>query len=175
MQKKIKYFCCLLVVFTATTMAHTQPLESYAQMTTIPSFRVLAKPPRLTHAQEVMQDNELERNKVGQDADFDTNPLQINGLQLDYNTFDLSARGVLTVVKGNPASKEAQTIPFSISIRRNGEILKDKKMSFLNKTLYKIDLSNIFPFTQPGDILIVNPVRKEDWKAKRLLKLLGGC
>jgi predicted nucleic acid-binding Zn ribbon protein len=175
MQKKIKRLHTLLLVIFTTTVSHTQPLESYAQMTTIPWFRVWANPPRLTHAQEVIQDNEWVRNDMGKDANFHTNPLQINGRMLDYNTFDLSTKGMLTVVKGNPTSKEAQAIPFSISIRRNGEILTDKKMSFLNKTLYKVNLSDIFPFSQHGDILIVNPARVEDWKGKRLLKLLGGC
>jgi hypothetical protein len=175
MQKKIKWLCCFWVVFTATTMAHTQSLDAYAQMTTIPWFKVWANPPRLTHAQEVMQDSELSRNDMGKDANFSANPLQINGKMLDYNTFDLSTRGMLTVVKGNPNSKEAQAVPFSISIRRKGKILTDKKMAFLNKTFYKIDLSDIFKFSEHGDILIVNPTRTEDWKAKRLLKLLGGC
>jgi hypothetical protein len=175
MQKKIKWLCCFLVVFTATTIAHTQPLDAYAQMTTIPWFKIWANPPRLTHAQEVMQDSELSRNDMGKDANFSANPLQINGKMLDYNTFDLSTKGMLTVVKGNSASKEAQTIPFSISIRRNGEILQDKKMSFLNKTLNKIDLSDIFAFCLYGDVLIINPTRVKDWKGKRVLKLLGGC
>jgi hypothetical protein len=144
-------------------------------MTTIPWFKVWANPPRLTHAQEVMQDNELVRNDIGQDANFSTNPLLINGKLLDYNTFSLGTQGILTLVRGNSASKEAQPIPFSISIRRNGKIVEDKKMSFFNKTLYKVNLSDIFSVSQHGDILIVNPVGKEDWKAKRLLKLLGGC
>jgi hypothetical protein len=175
MQKIIKWLCAFCVIVFTTPAVYTQPLESYAQMTTIPWFRVWANPPRLTHAQEVMQDNELSRNEMGQDANFYENPLQINGRVLDYNTFDLSTRGILTVVKGNSNSKEAQSIPFSISIRRKGKILIDKKMAFLNKTFYKIDLSDIFKFSEHGDILIVNPIRTEDWKAKRLLKLLGGC
>ncbi len=175
MQGKTKVLFVLLLCALSTTIISAQPLESYAELTTIPWFRVWANPPRLTHAQEVMQDNELERHAVGQDANFPTNPLQINGLMLDYNTFDINTKGILTVVKGNPDSKEAQAIPFCVSIRRNGEIVKDKKMSFLNKVLYKVNLADIFPFSKQGDVLIVNPARAADWKAKRLLKLLGGC
>jgi hypothetical protein len=175
MQKKLKWLCTFWVVASTTIIAHTQPLDAYAQMTTIPWFKVWANPPRLTHAQEVMQDNELSRNKIGQDANFHTNPLQINGQMLDYNTFDFTTKGILTVVKGNPDSKEAQAIPFTISIRRDGKILKNKQMPFWNKKLYKIDVSDIFSYSQQGDILIINPVRVEDWKAKRLLKLLDGC
>lgn len=175
MKEKSKWLFALLVSVFSTTVADAQSLESYANLTTIPFFRIWANPPRLTHAQEVMQDNELVRHEIGQDANFYANPLQINGKALDYNIFDMSTKGILTVVKGNPDSKEAQLIPFHVSIRRNGKILVDKKMSFLNKTLYKVNLSDIFPFSQYGDVLIVNPAREGDWKAKRLLKLLGGC
>jgi hypothetical protein len=45
----------------------------------------------------------------------------------------------------------------------------------LNKELYKINLSDIFPFCKDGDLLIVKPARAEDWASKRILKLLGGC
>jgi hypothetical protein len=175
MKEKIKWLFVLLVSVFSTTVADAQSLETYANLTTIPFFRIWAKPPRLTHAQEVMQDNELVRHEIGQDANFYANPLQINGKALDYNIFDMGTKGILTVVKGNPESKEARPIPFNISIRRNGKILADKKMSFLNKTLYKINLSDIFPHSQFGDVLIINPVRTADWKAKRLLKLIGGC
>jgi hypothetical protein len=175
MKEKSKWLFVFLLCAFSSTVVDAQTLESYAHMTTIPWFRVWANPPRLTHAQEVMQDNELVRHEIGQDANFHTNLLQINGKALDYNIFDMSTKGVLTVVKGDPDSKGAQPIPFYVSIRRNGKILEDKKMSFLNKTLYKINLSEIFSFSEHGDVLIVNPVRAADWKAKRLLKLLGGC
>jgi hypothetical protein len=67
-------------------------------------------------------------------------------------------------------------IPFYVSIRRNGVIVEDNKMNFLNKQLYKVNLSDVFPFSKPGDVLIINPVNPEDWKAKRILKLLNmGC
>jgi hypothetical protein len=175
MQRKKKILLTLLACALSTIVAEAQPLASYAEMTTVPWFRVLAQPPRLTHAQEVMQDNELVQQKIGQDADFYANPLLINGYSLDYDTFDANTKGILTVVKGNPDSKDAQPIPFYVSLRRNGKIVNDKKMSFLNKVLYKVNLSDIFPFSKFGDVLIVNPVRAEDWKAKRLLKLVGGC
>jgi hypothetical protein len=176
MRVKIKYlFAFLLGVFNIT-FTNAQSLESYyAQMTVLPFFRALTRPPRLTHAQKVAQDSEFERKDVGKDADFAANPLLINGIPLNYDTFDGNTKGILTVVKGNPNSKEAQTIPFYVSIRRNGRILKDEKMSFLKKKLQSVKLSDIFLFTKFDDVLIINPVKAEDWKAKRVLKLLGGC
>jgi hypothetical protein len=175
MQRETKLLFTLLFSTLSALIVNAQTSKSYAELVTIPFFRVLAHPPRLTHAQEVTQDNELVQNAIGQDAHFVANPLQINGKSLDYDNFGVNTRGVLTLVKGNPDSKEAQLIPFYVSIRRNGNILEDKKMVFLGKALYKINLSDLIPFSRDGDVLIVNPVRVEDWKAKRILKYLGGC
>ena len=115
------------------------------------------------------------RYNVGQDANFSCNPLVLNGKPLDYSQFSWGTTGELSVVKGNSESKDAQRIPFYVSIRRNGEIIVDKKMPFLDKALYKVNLSDLQPFSRPDDVLIINPVRREDWKAKRILKLIGGC
>ena len=121
------------------------------------------------------QDNEFEPHEAGKDANFYSNPLVLNGQVLDFNTFDLNSRGYLSVVKGNPDLISAEAIPFHISVRRNGKIVTDKRMKFLNKTLYKADLEEVFPSILPGDVMILNPVRNEDWKAKRVLRMGGGC
>ncbi len=127
------------------------------------------------NAREVMQDNEFECHQIGNNTDFHANPLLLNGKILDYGNFSFNSKGVLTVVKGKPGSAEATPIPFFVSIRRDGKVLEDKKMPFLNKTLYKVSLSEIFPFSEHEDVLIIKPAREEDCKAKRILKLLGGC
>lgn len=183
MQKRTKFLTAFLLCALNSVSIHAQNDVSYVDLTTPPLLRELQKDwttppfftPRQKRARQVMHDNELVSNKIGQDANFYDNPLQINGLPLEYSDFDLTTKGILTVVKGNPNSQDAQPIPFYVSIRRNGKIITDKKMSFLNKTLYKINLSDILSFGRDGDVLIINPVKAEDWKAKRLLKLLGGC
>ncbi len=126
------------------------------------------------YAKEVRQNNELERNEVGQSTNFNSNPLMLNGKQLDYSQFSLNSKGLLTVVSGNPHKNEATPIAFYVSIRRNGKEIVDKKMLFAQKILTQIKLSDIFAFAKDGDLLIIKPVRLEDWKAKRILKLMGG-
>lgn len=180
MQVKVKILVALFVGALNFTAAEAQSFETYAQrlmleMTTLPFYRALTRPPFLTHAQQVMQDSEFEQKTVGQDANFYANPLLVNGKPLDYDTFDMFTNGILTVVKGNPASKDAKAIPFYLSIRRNGKIVTNKKMPFLNKALNRLNLSDFFPFVEFGDVLIINPVNPEDWKGKRILKLVGGC
>ncbi len=175
MLAKTKYLFVFLLFALNFTALNAQAGVSYADYLT--SLRLTA--PFLTKdmRQEVKQNNEFLRTPNGEGNLFHANPLLLNGELLDYGAFDLNSKGVLTVVKGDPESKDAKPIPFYVSIRRNGEIISDKKMSFLNKTLYKIELSDIFSFSKPGDMLIINPARSEDWRAKRILKLLGtgGC
>ncbi len=186
MKKITKYgFAFLLVAFN-TVLSDAQDAYSFVadvnnnvqHNATSIDYLIKTKVYKLTekqiHAQAVIQDNELVRNTIGQNTNFNTNPLQLNGQMLDYGSFDMGSKGVLTVVRGNSESKDAETVPFYVNIRRNGKIIENKKMSFLNKVVYKINLSDVFPFCKEGDVLIVNPSRVEDWKAKRILKLLGG-
>jgi hypothetical protein len=171
MKKITKFlFVLSLIVFnTPVTDAQTFWSEYVKQK--------LTRLPEPTHAEEVRQNNEIVASAVGQDVVFHSNPLLINGQSLNYNSFDLMSKGVLTVVRGNPEAENPQLVPFYVSIRRDGKFVQDKKMPFLNKAFFKMNLSEIFPFTKEGDVMIIHPAQAEDWKAKRVLKLLrgGGC
>ena len=123
-------------------------------------------------AKEVMQENEFERNKIGQTDNIHCNPLLLNGQSLDYGHFTLKSTGELALIKGEPGSSKASKIPFVVRLRRNGNIVETKNMDFLNKELYKIEISKVLAFGLPGDQLIINPANKVDWKAKRILKLV---
>jgi hypothetical protein len=175
MEKKMKYLIMGSMLLFAMN-AFAQNNNDVVASITKNSFFYKPKPEdfKRERAKEVMQDNELERHEVGQNENFDTNPLMLNDKTLDYGAFDLQSKGVLTLVKGNLITVKATPISFYVSIRRNGKILDDKNMLFLNKALYKINLSKIFLFAKEGDILIINPVQTENWKAKRILKLIGG-
>jgi hypothetical protein len=177
MERKMKYlFMGLMLIFTKSAFAQYND-NVVASITKLnwfynPEFEKF----RQQRAKEVAQDNEFEHHDVGENENFSSNPLMLNGNSLDYGNFNLQSKGVLTLVKGNLLTVKVTPIPFYVSIRRNGKILDDKNMLFLNKTLYKINLSKIFPFSKDGDMLIINPVNVENWKAKRILKLIsGGC
>jgi hypothetical protein len=119
----------------------------------------------------VMQDNELQRSKAGQDANFYCNPLVLNGQSLDYSNFTINSKGQLAVVAGDPLSAHTSKVPFYISLRRNGKIVEDRRMDFLNKPVYSIEISNVLSFSRTGDQLIITPAT--DWKAKRILKIIS--
>ena len=180
MSKKAKYLFIILAFMCANTIGHAQILASYMdysknQRDIRTIFRIINPNKAQEWAQQVIQDSEWVPHNIGPDANFYWNLLVLNGKPLDYSQFHLGSSGELSVVKGNPESKDAERIPFYISIRRNGEIIVDKKMPFLDKVLYKVNLLDLQPFSRPDDVLIINPVRREDWKAKRILKLIGGC
>ncbi len=174
MQEKTKYLFVFVLGVLNFTVINAQTFAISTEWT-----RLKLTAPFMTRdlTKEVKQNNEFLRTSNGEGTYFHSNPLLLNGKSLDYGTFDMNSQGVLSIVKGDPQSKDAKAIPFYVSIRRNGQIISDIKMSFLNKVLYQINLSDIFLFSKPGDMLIVNPAQSEDWRAKRILKLLGtgGC
>ncbi len=173
MKEKIKVFLCYSILFLSTpTLSAQTEISIVDRMTKYNLFNNL-KPKSM--AEEVKQDSEFEPNIFGVRTDIPDNPLLINGKTLDYNNFMIGSKGELTVVKGKPETSKATPIAFYVQIRRDGVILEDSKMPFLHKQLYKIDLSKIFPFCKDGDRLIIKPVKLENWKAKRILKLVDGC
>jgi hypothetical protein len=168
-------FIALVVLFNLNVTLAQNGAESFADLsksfTDLTRFKFFYKEADYKRAKEVMQNNEFEKSGCS----VQVNPLAVDGKALDYGTFDLNTKGVLSLFNGQAETKQAQNIPFYVYVRRNGEIIEDKTMTFLNKELYKINLSDIFSFCKNGDLLIIKPARAEDWMAKRILKLLGGC
>jgi hypothetical protein len=125
---------------------------------------------------EVMQDSEFipTGEAVG---NFYGNPLLINGQPLEYSTFKITSKGELTVIKGTAVTGQTIQIPFYIYLRRNGAMVKLPGEDLLKSKHMKIEMSTVLKLAEPGDQLIVQPANKEDWKAKRILKLFGddGC
>jgi len=118
-----------------------------------------------------MQDNEFERSEIGRAENIYCNPLILDGHPLDYANFTIHTRGVLALTIGNPASPGSAKIPFFIRLRRDGKILNNPNMDFLDKRLSAIEISTVLAFSLPGDHLIITPVNNVDWKAKRILKI----
>ncbi len=161
-----------IIVFNNILADAQQSYSEYARQ----RFTLLRRPTP-PHGELVRQNNEIVASVTAQNAYLHENPLQLNGKMLDYDKFTMDSKGVLRVVEGNPNSKDAKPVPFYVTIRSNGKFVQDKKMPFLNKAMIEVNLSDIMPFCQIDDVLIISPAREEDGKAKRILKLLlgGGC
>jgi hypothetical protein len=173
MEAKIKYLCIGFLIALNVGGLNAQTGDAvYAAVTpfnwTPIAYNVKSKADR---AKDVMQNSEFEQTgSLSNGCNVWGNPLLLDGKTLDYGTFALESKGILSV------EKSAMPIPFTIAIRRNGKMIEDKKMLFLNKSLYKVNVSDIFPHCKQGDMLIIKPVRPEDWQMKRILKLThDGC
>lgn len=141
----------------------------FSQMQDAPESLPLLALDGPTRANAVMQDNEFDRSEVGQDANIFCNPLLLGGSSLDYETFGRSSTGVLSLSRGEPGSPHSTLIPFRVHLRRNGKLLE---AGFSASETYKVELAGIMSVSRAGDLLIIDPVNKEDWKAKRILKIL---
>jgi hypothetical protein len=126
-------------------------------------------------AREIMQDNEYTTTGYEQGS-FLVNPLMLDGEPLDYSIFGLRSKGELTLAKEATTTAQLTQIPFYMYLRRNGKkVFIPGKESPGSKQI-KIEISEILNYAKPGDQLIIEPARKEDGPAKRILKLLeNGC
>jgi hypothetical protein len=104
---------------------------------------------------------------------FYCNPLVLDGMLFDYNAITLESNGELTLIKGDPKNSKVLEIPFYLHLRRNGKILTHPNAEGV--FFSKAEISTILEIAQNGDELIVEPVNKEDWPAKRIIKIGGGC
>jgi hypothetical protein len=161
----------LVICLVSVSTLFAQYTGDYLNLTpklVLPDF-VKKTPP------SVKQDSEFEPNYAVKPTEFYENPILVNGKKLNYDQFTMVSTGELKIVSGNPESPKAQTIPFYVFIRRDGQVLQDQEMPFFNKQLYRVDLKTVFKFCKDGDDLILKPARVEDWQGKRILRLIDGC
>lgn len=77
----------------------------------------------------------------------------------------------LTLVHGDPRSAEATTIPFRVSLRRDGRLLSRPGSVALDQQVEAVDLADVLALARAGDHLIIDPVSGRDWLAKRIILL----
>lgn len=120
------------------------------------------------------QDHEWEPNEEGKDVYFHCNPLTINGKMWDIESIPASQKGLLSLVECQPDQSTEAAIPFHIYLRRAGEIV-ESGLSSSTQEHTQIDLTEILKDAKEGDQLIINPVRKRDFRAKRILPIMDKC
>ncbi|MRS64213.1 hypothetical protein [Larkinella terrae] len=101
---------------------------------------------------------------------FSDNPLLLDGIPLDYSFFSLTSRGKLAIVAGDPYSADAVKVPFRAYLRRDGKPLNKVKEGTACET-DEVELANVLAFAQAGDELVIEPTRKEDAVARRVIRL----
>ncbi len=107
-------------------------------------------------------------------GNFYCNPLMLAGVAFDYNAFTLESKGELKLIKDERKSGKVVEIPFYLYLRRNGALVTHPCGDGV--IFSKVEISTILQAARMGDELIVEPVHKEDWPAKRIVKIGGdGC
>jgi len=85
------------------------------------------------------------------------NPVTVNGRPVDYGAFSIHTQGVMAMVEGDLRSANHKQVPFRVSIRRNGKIVRQWP-SGNAKDHYSLQLQTLMPFVRFGDELVVEPV-----------------
>ncbi len=130
---------------------------------------------RTVRANAVVLDNEIGQCDVEEaGTNFYCNPLLLNNKPLEFADFSIKSKGILSLVKGDPESSEAVKIPFRICLRRDGEIITAGK-SDINSEVTEVEISDVLSHAKLEDHLLIIPVRKSDYKAKRIIRILDGC
>jgi hypothetical protein len=104
---------------------------------------------------------------------FYCNPLVLDGAAFDYLTFGLESKGELKLTKEDAKTGKVVEIPFHLHLRRNGKFVTHPCGEGV--IFSKIEISVILKVAQDGDELIVEPVNKEDWPAKRIVRIGDKC
>ncbi|MEQ9102032.1 MAG: hypothetical protein RIF36_26070 [Imperialibacter sp.] len=118
---------------------------------------------------QIIQDNEFVRNEVGRHTNIHVDCLLLNGVPFDVALLDTKSWGLMSLVRGKPGSPEQEHIPFRAYLRREDIIIYN---AFFQNPVYEVSVSKVLSGAKPGDVIIVEPVRDEDYKAKRVLKLI---
>lgn len=98
------------------------------------------------------------------------NPLLINGEPINYEQFSLSSKGMLRMVVEDTNGKGNIVIPFRIYLKRDNKIVHLGSSNANNK-LTEIEISQVLKFANLGDELVIEPVDKKFYTAKRVFLL----
>lgn len=118
---------------------------------------------------QITQDNEFDRNEKGLHTNIHENCLLLHGVPFDVGYLATTSFGMMSLVRGKPGTPEQEPILFKAYVRRNGMILCNP---FFQNPVYEVSISTVLAVARPGDMLIVEPFFEEDYKAKRVLKLI---
>jgi hypothetical protein len=139
---------------------------TYAQA--VPSFSSFLNPDCATQEK---RDNEFTHDGRP-DGNFFCNPLTLGGASFDYYKFSLESKGELRLIKGEAMSGSVVEIPFYLHLRRKGVLVTHPGDGII---FSKIEISTILKEAKDDDELIIEPVKKEDWPAKRIVQIGNGC
>jgi hypothetical protein len=112
------------------------------------------------------------KNNALDESDF--KPLfLLNGKSIGYNVFPIKSKGTLELMKDQSESTKGTRIPFRVYLMRENTMVNSRNLEFLSP-VYAFEISKLMTLAKSGDQLILEPVHKEDWEAKRILTVVTG-
>ncbi|WP_426293123.1 hypothetical protein ACN9ML_27710 [Dyadobacter endophyticus] len=99
-----------------------------------------------------------------------SNPVLLNGKVVTIEQLTYVTRGVLTLMKGDPASERKTNIPFLIYLRRGGKIV-DAQADAHNHAVMYYEIAEILKSAQAGDQLVIDPVEPGDKAAQKVITI----
>jgi hypothetical protein len=97
----------------------------------------------------------------------------LNGKSIGYNVFPITSKGTLELIKDQSESASGTRIPFRVYLMRENIMVNSRNLEFLSP-VYAVEISKLLALAKQGDQLILAPVHKEEWAAKRILTVVTG-
>ena len=98
------------------------------------------------------------------------NPLLLNGQPMDTERFSINSQGKLSLVKGNPALPNPERLAFFAYVKRGEKIVNAAAYAY-NHPVKELEIAGILSAAKPGDLLIIEPVNKNDVMGRRIIKV----
>lgn len=100
------------------------------------------------------------------EGNFYCSPLTLNGKPFNMQRCYTDTKGKLSLMMGDPKSAKASPVPIKVYVRRKGKIIAEQSASTDAKGQLEVELSTLLLHANPGDELVVEPVRPSDQKGK---------
>lgn len=104
--------------------------------------------------------------------DLSRSQVMFNNIPLTTSTMLLDARGVLAMVEGDPTNVHAKKIPFLVYVKR-GDAIVNQASSETSKRVNEVELGKLLMGAKNGDELIIEPIKPDQEKSRRVIKLAG--
>ena len=98
------------------------------------------------------------------------NPSRVGAKPINYATFSVASRGILTVVPNKSETECAGPVPFRIYLCRNGQVIQ-QGFSDTTRSVMSIEVASVLAIAKFGDDLVVEPTQKSHASAKRTIRI----
>ena len=89
---------------------------------------------------------------------------------INYATFSVANRGIVTIVPGKSETGCVRPIPFRIYLRRNGQVIQHG-FSDTTRSVMRIEVAFVLAIAKVGDELVIEPTQTSHAAAKQTIRI----